>query len=38
MVAVDLSGQPFIALLGRDFLAKKLLTYNGASGEYTISW
>jgi hypothetical protein len=38
IVGVDLTGQGFIALLGRDFLARCLFTYNGPLGLFTLSF
>lgn len=36
--ASPLDGSPFIALLGRDFLADKLLILDGRAGYYTLAW
>lgn len=37
-VGVDLSGQGFIVLLGRDFLARCVFTYNGPLGHFILSF
>ncbi len=37
-VGVDLSGQGYIVLLGRDFLARCVLTYNGPFGQFILSF
>jgi gag-polyprotein putative aspartyl protease len=37
-VGVDLSGQGFVVLLGRDFLARCVLTYNGPFGHFILSF
>lgn len=38
VVGVDLSGQAYCVLLGRDFLARCLLVYNGPLGVFTLSY
>lgn len=37
-VGVDLTGQGFIVLLGRDFLSVFVLTYNGPLGQFILSF
>jgi len=38
VVGVDLTGQGFIVLLGRDFLASFVMTYNGPLGQFILSF
>ena len=38
IVGVDLTGQGFIVLLGRDFLTRCVFTYNGPIGLFTLSF
>ena len=38
VVSVDLSGQGIIALLGRDFLERVLMVYDGPSGEIILGY
>lgn len=38
VIGVDLSGMDIVALLGRDFLKRALLVYDGPSGEITIAY
>ena len=38
VTGAQLQGQPYIGLLGRDFLAGKILIYDGLHGTITISW
>lgn len=38
VLGVNLAGQGIIALLGRDFLQRTILIYDGPSGEFTLSY
>lgn len=38
LLGVDMSDRKYVALLGRDFLRNKMLTYDGTTGHFTLVW